>query len=267
MRDRAVLIRRAIALAAALALGLGAPAGAREPPEPGSNVVDLKLPDDDVERIWYRQPERPAAVVVLFAGDDGVVRIDETGRFTRLGGNFLLRMRDAWLGHNFGVAIADAPTGSWRKGAGDPAVARAIIAHVRTRTDAPIWLVGTSRGSARAAWAASKLRADEYAGLVLSSSVTRPSRLIGDTVFTADLDRIAVPTLIVSHRGDRCVVTPPSDAADIRKGLTHSPRTEVVMVEGGSPPRSNECEAYSEHGYYGIETEVVDRIAAWIKAP
>jgi hypothetical protein len=252
-----------------VALGVGAagtPAAAREPPQPGSNVVDLALRDGDVERIWYRQPERPVAVVVLFPGNDGVVRIDETGRFGALNGNFLVRMRDAWLARDLAVAIPDAPTGGWRKGAGDPAVARAVIAHIRTQTAAPIWLVGTSRGSVRAAYAAAGVQT-EIAGLVLSSSVTRPSRLIGDTVFSTDLDRIVVPTLVVAHRGDRCVVSPPSDAGDIRKALSRAPRTEVVTFEGGSPPRADACEGGSEHGYFGIETEVVDRIAAWIKTP
>ena len=97
--------------------------------------------------------------------------------------------------------------------------------------------------------------------------MTRPSRQVGDTVFSTDLDRVSVPTLIVAHRGDRCVVTPPSDAESIRRALSRAPRAEVALVEGGSPPQSDACEAFSEHGYLGIETQVVDRIAAWIKTP
>jgi hypothetical protein len=242
-------------------------AAARAALDPGGPVVDLPLPGGAVERLWYRQPERPAAVVILFAGSDGVLRIDDDGRFAQLGGNFLVRMREAWLARGLAVAIADAPSGGLRRGAGHPDVVRAVIAHVHTRTDAPIWLVGTSRGSVRAAFAAAAVR-NEIAGLVLSSSVTRSNpRVAGETVFSADLDRVAVPTLVVAHRGDRCVLTPPTGAEEIRRALTGAPRREVVLVEGGSPPRSDACEAFSEHGYLGIETEVVDRIAAWITAP
>jgi alpha-beta hydrolase superfamily lysophospholipase len=261
-------VTRAALLTAALCVALGAcaPGGPRDTPQPGSNIVDLALPAGGVERLWYRQPERPAAVVVLFAGGDGVLALESSGRFARLGGNFLLRMRETWLRHGFAVAIPDQPTDGSRMGAGDPAVLRAVTAHVRTQTDAPIWLVGTSMGSVRAAWGAARLRADEIAGLVLTSSVSRPGgRLSTETVFSADLDRVVVPTLVVSHRGDRCFVTPPSDANEIRRALTRAPRTEVIMIEGGAPPQSDACEAYAEHGFLGIEVQVVDRIAAWIK--
>jgi pimeloyl-ACP methyl ester carboxylesterase len=254
-------------LAAALAVVAGgAGSAAREAPEPGSNVVDLALPGGEVERLWYRQPERPVAVVVFFPGNDGVLRLDATGRFGSLGGNFLVRMRETWLARGFAVAIPDAPSDGGRLGAGRADVVRAVIAHARTQTPAPIWLVGTSRGTVRAAFAAVALQT-EIAGLVLTSSVTRPSRRISDTVFSADLDRIPVPTLVVAHRGDRCVVTPPSDADSIRKALSRAPRTELIVVDGGSPPQSDACEGASEHGFLGIETQVIDRIAVWIKGP
>src|SRR5271170_685525 len=94
----------------------------------------------------------------------------------------------------------------------------------------------------------------------------RSGRSATETVFGADLGRINVPTLIVSNEGDRCANTPPSDAERIGRALATSPKTEIILVGGGFPPRSNECEAYSEHGYYGIETQVIDRIGDWIKA-
>ncbi len=75
-----------------------------------------------------------------------------------------------------------------------------------------------------------------------------------------------VPTLIASHSGDRCLVTPPSDAETIRRALAKSPKVEVMMFEGGLPARSDACEAQSEHGFLGIEGQVLDSIAAWIKA-
>lgn len=258
---------RAPLLAAALAVAVSAcaPPMPGGPPEPGAPVVDLPLSGGAVERVWYRQPERPAAVLVLFAGADGTLALEADGRIARLSGNFLLRMRDAWLSRGFAVAIPDAPRGRGDfLGAGNPDVLRAILAHIRTRTDAPIWLVGTSMGSVRAAYGAAALRGDEYAGLVLTSSV---SRINTRTVLSADLDKVVVPTLVVSHGGDRCLYTPPSDAAAIRNALTAAPRADVLMVQGGAPPRSDACEAFSEHGFLGIETQVVDKISAWIKAP
>jgi hypothetical protein len=240
----------------------------RDAPQPGSGVADLTLPGGGTERVLYRQPEQPVAVVVLFAGGDGVLSLDGGGRPAQLGGNFLIRMREEWMRRGFAIAIPDAPSNrGLGMGAGDAAVARAVVAHIRTLTDKPIWLVGTSRGSVRAANAAAALTGGEIAGLVLTSSVSRPGGLANaSTVFSASLDRVVAPTLIAAHSGDRCVVTPPSDAATIRDALKRAPKTEVMMFDGGAPPRSDACEAFSEHGFLGIETRVVERIADWIKA-
>jgi hypothetical protein len=235
--------------------------------EAAAGVVDLPLSGGALERVLYRSPEQPVAALILFVGGDGVLGLDSGGRPSRTANNFLFRTRDDWLGHGFAVAIPDAPSDHGRMGAGDPAALRAIIAHIRTRTAAPIWLVGTSMGTVRATYGAARLGPGEIAGLVLTSSVSRPgSRKNSDTVFSAGLDRVAVPTLVVSHGGDRCVVTPPGDAEAIRRGLDHAPTTHVLVFGGGLPARARECEGNSEHGYYGIETRVVDAIAAWITA-
>ena len=37
-------------------------------------------------------------------------------------------------------------------------------------------------------------------------------------------------------------------------------------MTGGLPPISPPCEAMAEHGFYGIEDQVVAQISGWIKA-
>ena len=49
--------------------------------------------------------------------------------------------------------------------------------------------------------------------------------------------------------------------------LTRSPRKELVMVTSGQiARRSDPCEGMSPHGYFGIESAVVQRISDWIRA-
>lgn len=262
----------ALLLAGILACALPAPAArALDAPQPGSGVVDLPLPDGAVQRLLYRSPDAPVAALVLLTGGDGVLGIDGAGTIRR-GGNFLIRTREAWLARGFAVAIPDVPSDrsnllGVRLSRSYGEVLRVIVAHVRTRTPAPIWLVGTSQGSIAAANGAARLTGGEIAGVVLTSSLSRPSSRVTDTVFGADLDRVVVPALIASHRGDNCRLTPPGDAEAIRRALTRAPRTEVMLFDGGLPARSDPCEAFSEHGFLGIEAQVLDRIAAWIRAP
>jgi len=107
------------------------------------------------------------------------------------------------------------------------------------------------------------------AGIVLTSSVTRRGRKsdFKDTVFSADLAAINVPVLILSYSGDKCTVSPPGDASSIKSALKSSTKVEVQIARGGSPaPNADPCEANSEHGYFGIEDQVVAQISTWIKS-
>ena len=139
---------------------------------------------------------------------------------------------------------------------------------MRTQTKAPIWLIGTSQGTNAAVGGASRMTKGEIAGVVLTSTLTRQGGRpeLKETVFQASLSAINVPVLILSHTGDQCAITPPSDGASLKAALKGSPKVEVVTVSGGLPPISPPCEAKAAHGFYGIEDQVVAQICSWIKA-
>ncbi len=79
-----------------------------------------------------------------------------------------------------------------------------------------------------------------------------------------NLHKFKKPVLIAAHADDECVVTPPADAAKLEGKLSSSSRVEVAIFKGGDDPKSDPCQAMSQHGFYGIEGEAVDRIAAFI---
>ena len=69
------------------------------------------------------------------------------------------------------------------------------------------------------------------------------------------------------HKDDSCKSSPPAEGPAIIKALTQANPKELLTFEGGSPPKSEPCEALAQHGYIGIEREVVDAIIEWIRAP
>ena len=158
----------------------------------------------------------------------------------------------------------------------------AVANYLKTQTDVPVWLVGTSAGSWSAAHGAIGANRDGIAagsidGLVLTSTVTRiaPSSAFAkvfpeiardypDGVISMALSEIRVPTLIVSHSEDACELTPAVDAPALGKRLSQAANVEITLLSGGDPPMSDPCEAYAAHGYYGIETQAVDKIADFI---
>jgi len=135
---------------------------------------------------------------------------------------------------------------------------------VQTKANAPIWLVGTSRGTLSATAAAIRM-SDQIAGLVLSSSVVSTKK--PGAVPIQNLAAITVPVLVLHHSKDACPICDPRGVPAILNGLTHAPVKKLLMVSGGQDPSGNVCEALHWHGYVGIEKEAVEQIADWIRAP
>jgi pimeloyl-ACP methyl ester carboxylesterase len=121
-------------------------------------------------------------------------------------------------------------------------------------------------GTVSAANAGARLKQGGPDDLVLASTVTKESRQVTETVNAVRLKDIRVPTLVVHHKKDDCVVSPYELAADFMRSLTHAPKKELLAFSGGDLSVSDPCEATSYHGFLGLDTEVVTAIASWIKA-
>jgi len=249
-----------ILLAAALAFSAG---GAR-----ADELVVVATRPGITQPFYVTRPDGPpVASVVLFTGGDG--RLGPYHPANLQHGNFLVRSRDLFVAEGFLVAVPDVPSdqaaglGGFRLSAEHARDIAEIVGWLRTQGPAPIWLVGTSRGTLSAALGAAL--APGVHGLVLTSAVTRNAPAEPGTVFSVGLDRITVPTLVVNHRDDGCFVAVPDDAPRVLDALTHAPVKGAALYDGGAPARSGPCDALSPHGYFGIEPKVVTGIADWIK--
>jgi pimeloyl-ACP methyl ester carboxylesterase len=215
-------------------------------------------------QVMYTGPASPRAIVFVFAGGDGTVSFNANGQIVHLANNFLLRTEPLWLAQGFGFATL-ASSSSLLGQRHTPAYAATIgraIDFIRTKANAPVWLVGTSMGSIAAANGAASLPG-KVAGVVLTSSVAGQSRA-GETVFDSNLGAISVPALVVSNKGDTCPIAGPGFAPQILAALSRAPRKDVIYVESHQS-QSDPCEALSPHGYLGIESDVVQRISGWIR--
>lgn len=272
-------IRRRILACVAVLLAAGAtPLSAEFLASPPGAIVDLPTRPGITLRYAVFAPDAPpAAAVILFVGGEGRLNIPEQpGPTWQNAGNFLTRSREYFRRRGLYVVVVDAPSdhshglvNNFRISADHAEDIAAVIADVRKRAaGAPVWLIGTSRGSISAANVAARLQGPHGAdGVILTSSVSRPGRGGGgqDTVFDADLSAIRVPTLVVYHRADGCEFV--GDAPRVLAKLSRAPRKEIVAFDGGDPPRTTACEPLAAHGYFGIEERVANAIADWILAP
>ena len=282
------LLRKLLAtvLGPLFALVFLAPASAQwDPPFITKSVVDVAVrPGVTVRYLAITSIlGPPSKAVILFAGGNGLLNITASGAITTdLQHNFLVRSRFKFANQGLYVAIVDTADAMTINGgvrlskqyANDIAK---VITDVRLRSGRDVWLVGTSSGTLSAAGVAARRPLDDDPrtkvnfsrpdGIVLTSTQARfVDNFCEKIVFDAALANINVPAFTVAHADDDCVCSPPKGRLLVLTKLTSSPVKESQLFTGGLPQYSKDaCDAYTPHGFYGIESSVVSAIANWIK--
>jgi len=216
---------------------------------------------------WEPAPNAKATVLLFPGGAGGFGKVED-GK--AMGQNFLVRSEPFFIANGFNVAIFGRPSDSQDLDYADRisethmADVRKVLDFVKRKADAPVWIVGTSRGTISAAATAINLQTD-IAGLVLTSSVVSYKK--PGAVPKQDLAAIRVPVLVLHHTKDACPHCQPFEVPAILRGLKNAPVKKEIMVIGGENPTGNVCEALHWHGYIGMEREAVDLIGNWIKNP
>jgi hypothetical protein len=233
-------------------------------------VVDLPTRPGVTQRFIVLAPPQPKATVILFSGGDGGLSIQPDGTLNRGKGNFLVRTRQLFADQGFLVAVIDAPSdrqhapyleGGFRQSAEHVTDIKAVIAWARGQADIPVWLVGTSRGTLSAAYVATELSGgtDGPDGLVLTSTILTDKK--GRPVPSMPLDRLHIPVIVAHHKDDACPLCAYSRIPALMDELTNVPRKQLLTFSGGES-KDAPCEAFSFHGYNGIESDVVSQVSA-----
>ena len=185
-------------------------------------VVTIGTHDRTTTRYAFAPPQGARIALVLLVGGGGHLDLDDKGCPRALTGNSLVRMLPLFHSAGFATALVDAPSDH----PGDDGLAGfrittehaedldKVIADVRARTNAPVWLIGTSRGTISAVNVASRLlRPSAPDGLVLTSAlmsgdVRARKSWVAHTVFDLRLEEIKVPVLVIGHAADTCIRSP-----------------------------------------------------------
>jgi predicted alpha/beta-hydrolase family hydrolase len=207
-------------------------------------------------------------------GGDGIVGIPDqaTAAWTR-DGSFLVRSSTLFRSRGFYTVIVDVPSdrrgglGGFRGTQEHMTDIAAVIADVRLRTPGvPLWLIGSSNGTASAANVAARLAPPAGPdGLVLTATVPRPiipPEGSGSVRRPPGLADIRVPTLLVHNRLDAC--TELAGAQALLSMFMNTPRLEMLLFSSPPGPEVSSCGLYGAHSFYGLEDQVVAAISAWI---
>lgn len=222
-------------------------------------------------------PGEPKAAVILLTGGNGVLKLDADGKIGALGGNFLIRTRNLFAREGLYTVALDAASdqqtgmnGQVRLSPQHAQDLAKVIADVKKRSGvSAVWVAGTSAGTLTAANVGARLRGNGAHGVIFTSTMTQlVPNLCGKSVYDAELSAFAGPVLVVSHADDGCGCSPGGAAPNnkLLAALKGASAKEQKVFSGGKPPTSGPCDAFAQHGYFGIETDVVKTIAGFIKS-
>ena len=219
---------------------------------------------------WAGTAGAPATVVLLPGGAGGIGNLNDSG--WPGSSNFLIRSGKLFAAQGFNVAMVARPSDikdlDYRIRTSEPHMddLRNALLRLKKMSPAPIWLVGTSRGTiSAAAFAISEKNTGLVDGVVLTASVTNFK--YPGAVPTQDLEKIKVPVLVLHHDKDACVACRPYEVSHIMDKLTNAPVRKQIMVNGGTGAVGDPCEAEHWHGFIGMEQDAVELISNWIKKP
>ena len=233
--------------------------------------------------------------VVLFAGGDGLLNLDDIGTIGKSLRKFPGPLAPAVRrprGCSSPWSIRPIRSRSTAMSASRRSTHKdmgQVIADVRGRVGkvgkgGKVWLVGTSSGTLSVAGVASQLPAEPSPPIVFAAGADPSPRpdgvvltstqsvlvdgLCGRTVFDANLAAINVPALAISHLGDKCRCSPPKPSTfGVVAALKQAPAKKYQTFSGGLPPLNrNHCQAMTPHGFRGLENKVVGAIYDWIRA-
>jgi len=236
-----------------------------------ASLITLGTRSEVTQQILVEQPNNPRANLILFAGGKGKIKLN-SGKYKN-NKNFLVRSRQLFIDRGFATILIDAPSDKqdklgmlkgFRNTQEHVQDIEAVLDYIKTLNDKPIWLVGTSRGTESAGYAAVNLN-NKIDGLILTSSISKTNKN-GTSIASLPLEKLTVPVLAIHHSQDACKTTRPGVIKDIKRKTYNSSRFKSKLFDGGDEPKnSNPCKAKTYHGYLGIENKVVDYMAAFIK--
>lgn len=207
--------------------------------------------------------------IALFPGHPGIMKLREEGGLPKFEqrGNFLVRSRRHWLDEGTLVLVVDAPSDQWatftqhfRETPRYGADVEALLVEAGRRYAVESWtFVGTSEGSV-SAFHAARMNPRLARRTILTSSLFQPT-INGPGLSWVNWANLAADLLWVHHEADPCAYTSYRDA----QSFSRKTRKPLLTVRGGAPGRGGACEAFTAHGFVGVEPETVIAMRSWVK--
>jgi len=225
-------------------------------------VFSLKINTNQPKYLAVLLPGYPSIVLPEMKND---VMYD-----SKLTGNFLIRSRRHLADTDIATLIIDCKatmtgicSSAYQSSAERHQDVSKLILEIKKNYPSikEVWLIGTSMGTVSSSFMPT-YEPNFYAGAIHTASITEPYAKGSYTeLANFNYKKVSIPQFFIHHKDDPCNLTTYSGAQKISKEFN----LPLITVNGGSDFSGPICAAGNQHGFKGIEKNVMNAIQEIIR--
>ena len=224
-----------------------------------AQVFDVPYKDDAPTKTLLLPAKNPKALVLLFPGGGGMLRVQDDGSTTNP--HTFVRSKELWAQYGIDAVLVDTPyaLGDGRNNARSTRDHQqrilAVVKYYKEKFNLPIWLFGHSMGT---------VSVSEFANSGVEQQQLISGVIIAGTFRSVSLDEDGkLPVLAIHHIHDGCPSTPKETAEAVIKNRPKDSRSQLILIDGGISA-GDECQSFAHHGFNQNEAELIKDAAEFI---
>ena len=224
-----------------------------------AQVFDVPYKDDPPTRTLLIPTQKAKAVVLLFPGGGGVLRLQEDGSSTNF--HTFVRSKNLWAQYGIDAVLVDTPydLGSGMRNSRSIRDHQQrilnVVRYYKEKLNLPVWIFGHSMGT---------VSVTEFANGGKDQAALISGVIVAGTYRSASIDSdVTMPVQAIHHVDDGCASTPFSTSERIIKNRPSQSPSQFIVMEGGVS-EGDACGSKAYHGFNEKEAEFVKAAAQFI---
>lgn len=224
-----------------------------------AQVIDIPYKDDAPTRTLLTPVQKPKAVVLLFPGGGGVLRLNDDGSTNNF--HTFVRSKNLWAQYGIDAVLVDTPYDLGNARANSRSIRDHqqrilnVVRFYKEKLGLPVWVFGHSMGTVSVTEFVNggKDRAQLVNGVIVAGTFRSAS---------VDSD-VVMPVLAIHHVEDLCAATPLTASESIIKNRSDKSVAQFIPMDGGVS-EGDVCGSKAYHGFNEIEPEFIKAAAQFI---
>jgi hypothetical protein len=224
-----------------------------------SQVLDVPYQDDAPTRTLLTSTKNAKAVVLLFPGGGGVLRLRDDGSTKNF--HTFVRSKDLWAQYGIDSVLVDTPydlgAGMRNSRSNRDHQQRIfnVVSYYKEKLNLPVWIFGHSMGT---------VSVTEFINGGKDKEKLIAGVIVAGTYRSATIDSdVGAPILAIHHVSDGCSSTPFVSSERIIASRPNKLISQFVQIDGGVS-EGDVCGSMAYHGFNQREAEFVRAAAQFI---